>query len=314
MANFFRKTYQSWMDKRLPQAPQIELTQKRLFVLPSRNGLLFLGLQFLLILVGINYQNNLAYALCFFLFSLFLSAIMLTFFNLKGLIVEWVQANPVFVGESAAFNLRLTKTTTTQHHRLQLGFKGQPVSDCNLVADNEVFISLPVKAVKRGRLKPAGFFIKTQYPLGMVTCWSNLRMPLETIVYPAPIFKNDSRDASVEGDAPRQTYHRGDEDFYGFKAYEAGDSPSRLNWRGLAKGQALTTKVYQSGQDTACWVDWYSVEGKNTEEKLSILCGQILMFHQCNQAFGLRLPNLELVPDSTFVHYHKALTALALYS
>src|SRR5690606_27975345 len=60
--------WQRWLARRIPRARAVTLDQRRIFIFPTPAGLAFLGLLALLLLVAINYQNNLAFALVFFLF------------------------------------------------------------------------------------------------------------------------------------------------------------------------------------------------------------------------------------------------------
>lgn len=62
----FSKQFEKWVDKRMLVGREISLNSKRVYVLPTKAGLAFMLLLFIILLVGINYQNNLAYGLCFY--------------------------------------------------------------------------------------------------------------------------------------------------------------------------------------------------------------------------------------------------------
>ena len=62
----------------------------------------FLALLLVLLLVAINYQNNLIYGLVFLLATIFVIAIHLTFANLSGLVVRGGANTPVFLGDRAS--------------------------------------------------------------------------------------------------------------------------------------------------------------------------------------------------------------------
>lgn len=62
--------WQRWLNRRIPPASSVELNQRRVFILPTRQGGAF-GLALLvMLLAAINYQNSLAYGLTFLLLSL----------------------------------------------------------------------------------------------------------------------------------------------------------------------------------------------------------------------------------------------------
>ncbi|AWM81307.1 hypothetical protein DKL61_13680 [Gammaproteobacteria bacterium ESL0073] len=60
-----------WASKRMPRGKAIELNSRQVFVVPTKAGFAFIALLLIILLVGINYQNNLAYGLCFMLGALF---------------------------------------------------------------------------------------------------------------------------------------------------------------------------------------------------------------------------------------------------
>lgn len=59
-----------------------------------------------MLLVGINYQNSLAYGLTFLLMAVFVVTILHTYRNLAGLVLKAGGGAAVFVGEQACFRVR----------------------------------------------------------------------------------------------------------------------------------------------------------------------------------------------------------------
>lgn len=99
--------WQRWLNRRIPPASSVELNQRRVFILPTRQGGAF-GLALLvMLLAAINYQNSLAYGLTFLLLSLGVVTILHTYRNLAGLRLTALGADPVFAGERAGFRVRL---------------------------------------------------------------------------------------------------------------------------------------------------------------------------------------------------------------
>ena len=52
-----------WALKRYPRSRSVTLTQKRIFILPTRAGAGFMLLLLMLLIMGVNYENNLIYAI-----------------------------------------------------------------------------------------------------------------------------------------------------------------------------------------------------------------------------------------------------------
>ena len=98
----------NWIfQPRGPEAGEVFLHQRRVFIFPTRYGFFFV-LSLLAMLAGsINYDLSLGFVLTFFLASAGLVAMLHTFRNQVHLILRPMKAEPVFAGETAAFDLLL---------------------------------------------------------------------------------------------------------------------------------------------------------------------------------------------------------------
>lgn len=75
--------FNRWLNRRMPPANSITLNQRKIFILPTRQGLIFALLVCAMVMAGINYQNSLVFALAFLLASLFMVAMLHTYRNLR---------------------------------------------------------------------------------------------------------------------------------------------------------------------------------------------------------------------------------------
>lgn len=313
MANYLEKRFHSWLDKRIPSQHEVELNQRRIFIFPGIQTLYFFLTLSLLLVAGINYQNNLAYALVFFLVSLFNTSIIFTFLNVSRLRLKAGKAAQVFAGDYAEFEIEISRLPAKVHHRLHFSWPDSPEQIHDLVKLDTKVIKLHCLTRKRGIFRPGRLLLESYYPLGLIRCWSWIDLDFETIVYPRPIHLAMLPTAPAMGDAGKENPLLGKEDFYGFRNYVAGDSLKQVNWRSVAKGQPLQTKVYAAQQNEQTWVDWHALQCQSTEEKLSKLCDWVLQLDKNNKPYGLRLPNREIVPDIGEIHKKQVLTALALF-
>jgi hypothetical protein len=80
--------FRGWIDQRIPPAREVTLDQRRIFIFPSRVGFFFGGCLLVMLLAAINFENNLSYALTFWLATLFIVAILHTYANLSGLTIR----------------------------------------------------------------------------------------------------------------------------------------------------------------------------------------------------------------------------------
>lgn len=91
--------WQRWLARRIPPAASVRLNQRRIFILPSRVGGAFAVALLLMLLVGINYQNSLAYGLTFLLMAVFVVTILHTYRNLAGLVLKAGGGAAVFAAQ-----------------------------------------------------------------------------------------------------------------------------------------------------------------------------------------------------------------------
>ncbi|TXT17115.1 MAG: hypothetical protein FD132_2572, partial [bacterium] len=115
-----------WRKPRIEAGP-VRLTARRLYILPTRAGLVF-GVLLLGLLVGaINYGVSLAYLFTFWFVGLAVVGMPHTQRNLSGLTLRAGAAPPVFAGESAVFSLHVdnaggaARRGIALHHPLGVG-------------------------------------------------------------------------------------------------------------------------------------------------------------------------------------------------
>lgn len=310
---FAQKRFNSWLDRRIPASGEVTLNQKRIFIFPSMLGMFFLLLVLLLLLTAINYENNLVYLLVFFLLSLFNTAILFTYQNVTGLRIQGGRAQAVFSEELAEFEIMFKRTGVKHHHRIQLSWPKYSKAIVDLIDRDQQAIKVNCLAPQRGLFKPGRLLLESYYPLGLIRCWSWLDLDLEVVVYPKPVTMKTLPVTSVEGDEGHLKQLLGQDDFAGFKTYQAGDSLKQVNWRGFAKGQSLQTKQYVAYEDKLNWVDWFELPQVDTELRLSYLCDWALQLESTNSPYALRLPSVEIQTGLGTGHHHQVLTALALF-
>jgi uncharacterized protein (DUF58 family) len=311
----------------------VTLDQRRIFIFPSQTGFFFMLCLLVMLIAAINYQNNMSYALTFLLANLFVVAVLHSYANLSGLTISALGADEAFAGQRSAFRLRLSAGNRRGHYALQIGWPepkktrqrrrfwrgllSSPamaaLEEVDLEADTQRELRLYLPVGERGWYRPGRLRIESVYPLGLLRCWTWVDLDLKALVYPAPIASAEP--ASVEGgaDEGQQLAGTGDDEFAGIRDYREGDSPRRVHWKGVARGQAMQSKEYASVASDARWLDWSQFAGLNRERRLSALCYWVLEYHRREMEFGLRLPGTELVPARGDQQRDRALRALALY-
>ena len=306
--------YQNWLNKRLPPSCSIKLTQKRIFIIPNKIGLLYLALIGLIFVTGVNYQNNLIFSLSVLLVSIFITAIVSTYQNLSGLIITAGHANSVFVGKTTELNLTLKHSARKKKQGLWMGFDRQHAKSM-VVGAGLASLSINYKPTQRGYLSVPRVTLFSRFPLGILTCWTWLRLKFDGVAYPRPVFVPFQYvgDTQAGDEATDSIVTTGIDDFHGFKNYQAGDSLKHVAWRQFAKNGVLLTKEFEQSQAQGHWLDWSALPGMGMEDRLQILCGWVVRSYEDDREFGLSLPNQKIPLARGDIHRDACLRALALY-
>ena len=309
-----RARYRAWLKRRLPPARTIVLEQKRLFIFPSRPGFLFIGTLLIMLLTAINYQNNLAYGLTFWLAMLFVVAIHFTHGNLMQLTLTAVGAESVYPGQRAEFRIRLScSSKRSGHYSIRLTW---PDSEAlvDVPAGEAIEVSLFQTVGGRGWFEPPRLTVESGYPLGLLRCWSFAELAVKALVWPKPIPAPAPTHVRGGDDAVGFSDASGVEDLAGFRDYRVGDSLRHVDWRGLARGQqTLQTRQYSAPAREDHWLDWDAFPDAPVELRLSWLCWLALQYDARGDQYGLRLPDEEIPLATGDRHRERVLRALALY-
>jgi len=308
-----RPRWQGWIARRIPPAPSQQLNQRRIFIIPTRQGVAFGAALLLMLLTAINYQNSLAYGLTFTLLSLFIVAILHTYRNLGGLRLTALGAAPVFVGEQAAFRVRLEGDGRARQ-AIGIGWSAEQLAFADVQADGAEEVLLSLAAERRGWLRPGRLRVESRFPLGLLVAWSWLDLEQAALVYPHPL----PGDLPLEGGAADEEEEgvraigRGVDDFQGLRPYQPGDSRRRLHWKAYSRGQGLLVKDFTALAGRNVWLEFNSLGG-DAEGRLSRLCYWVLQLSLRQQPFGLKLPDAQMPVSVGDAHRDACLRALALY-
>lgn len=292
----------------------IVLGQRRVFIVPTRAGVLYAVALVVMLLGAINYSLGLGHALVFLLAGLGLTGMVHTFRNLYALQLAPGRAEPVFAGEVAHFPLYLTHDRPAPRLGLEFRVGSNPLVVCDLPARGHASVALPVLAERRGWLDLPRVRLSTIYPLGLFVAWAYPYPAMRCLVYPKPLNlplppASPSEHAGVrQGDG-------GQEDFAGLHERQPADSPRHVAWKAAARDgeRPLLVKQFAGGAQTELWLDWRLLPAEmDAESRLSTLCGWVLQAEGLGARYGLRLPGLEIAPADGPQHRQACLEKLAL--
>ena len=310
-------TLRQWLfrfghDEQLP----IILTQRRIFIIPTRTGLLFAIVLGLMLIGAINYNLSLGHALVFLLAGLGLVTMVHTFRNLVTLRLTPGRVEPVFAGEIARFTMHLENDRQQARRALNLAFGKHQSISIDISANAHATIVIPFPADTRGILDPGRITLSTCYPLGLFHAWSYPHPRLSCLVYPRPIETPLPPSSAVSHTGQRQG-DNGQEDFTGLRQRQPNDSPRHIAWKAVARDiehRPLLIKQFAGGAAEELWLDLALTTAHNDlETKLSVLTGWVIAAERMQTRYGLRLPGREIAPNQGNTHRDVCLEALARY-
>ncbi|RTE67459.1 DUF58 domain-containing protein [Amphritea opalescens] len=306
-----------WSLKRSPRLKKLTLSQRRIYIVPSRSGFLFLLLLLVMLVLAINFQNNLMFAVTFLLASLFVVTILHTYANLSGLTIQFLRGHPCFAGEQAAFDLLLTPQGQRQYESIQLRLGQESGSAVDLLDDQPVSLTLYQTPPRRGMFQAGPLLIETYYPLGLFRAWTWVQVDLTTPVYPRPVKGGQLSDLNSVGSGDQsstdQSERPGGEEFNGLVNYQPGMSLKRVAWKHYARGQGMHAKEYVELSDHHRWLSWALWPELSPEARLSRLTWWLLQLHHGDEAYGLDIPGCHIPPNRGEAHRLKILAALACF-
>lgn len=311
--NRLREWLRQWWNRRIPPASRVQLNQRQVFIVPTRTGFAFGGALLLMLLVAINYQNSLAYALAFLLGSLGLLTALHTWRNLAGLELQGLQAEPCFAGEEAVFALALT--AKGPRYGIDLGWRTPLHTRTDVVRNQQARVLLSLPATRRGWLQAPRLRVETRFPLGIWVAWSQVDLAMRTLVYPQPLDAGLPLAAARNEDDAQglQAVARGTDDYQGLEAWQRGDSLRRVDWKAWSRGQGLWVKQFSDLLGSETLLDYSQLQG-DTEQRLSVLCFHVLRLDNALQPYLLQLPGQAVLgPDIGPAHRDSCLSALALF-
>jgi len=313
---FFKEQVDFWLKKRIPASLKQRLSNRNVFIFPTKFGFLYLFFDLILFLLATNYQNNLIMLLSYLLASLFISVMLHSFFNLSGLQLEAKSRVKGFAGSSLYLPIKLVSSKG----RFNLNFSFAQQAVVHLAILNEKGIKntvsevlVPLYCAERGIFTGSRVKLSSEFSLGLFTCWTQLAFASTFIVYPDPKpvnLKLTNNQLDDEIGQSTQVEDQGD-DFYQLKNYVLGEPLSQVAWKHLAKGQGWFSKSNQQNVSQQPWLNLSEMPSVNIEQKLRYLCYLVKEYNQQGIDFGVVLGDRKIAPAQGKDHLELCLMALA---
>lgn len=316
-----------WWHARLPRTDSLRLTQRNVYIMPSRAGWALALTLCVLLVAAINYQLNLGYLLTFLLAGSAVIGMHICHANLRGLTLHLKAPEPHFMGSSTAFDIQLSSERKTPRYGIALSVHGTGKEAqkephhwawTDVPAQGQSSVQVAFKPERRGLHRVPTLTAETRFPLGTFRVWTYWRPAAQVLVYPAPetptppLPSGEPR-AGGAGNTPTQ----GIGEFDGVRAYRRGDPLKLVVWKKAAKSLAtgtddLVSRDAQQAQRHELWLDLARASLPDHEARISRLTAWVLQADRLGLDYGLRLPGVEIAPDTGAAHRRNCLEALAL--
>jgi uncharacterized protein (DUF58 family) len=309
---------------------EVLLDRRRVYILPTRAGLLFATALLMMLFGSINYLLQLGFLLTFLVASMALVAMYHTHRNLARLTLTAHRAENVFAGDLATFEITVHNPTPEARYSLEFeplqaahplleavgpDLPAQPITDVDIPASGSREVRVAVSTRARGRLPCPRLRIETRFPFGLWQAWAYYTPPLTAIVYPAP--EDDAPElpmvAGVDSQQETGLAVAGDE-FAGVRPYQAGDPLKRVAWRLAARSDELTVKLFEGYAQGEVVLELGAVDASlHIEKKLARLTRWVLMAEAAQVRYALSLPEQRIDFGLGAEQRDRCLTALALH-
>ncbi len=303
-----------WWLARQPRTDQLTLTQRNVYILPTRAGWMLAITLLVLLVAAINYQLNLGYLLTFLLAGSAVVGMHVCHGTLRGLSLTLSPLEPVFCGQAASLNITLSSQRKAPRYGIGLSvLDSQHWVWCDVPGQGSSRVQLTCPTPKRGLHALPALTAETRFPLGTFRVWTVWRPAAQLLVYPQAEVNPPPLPPGVAHDTGSAAApSAGSDEFDGVRPYRQGDALKQVVWKKVAQTGQLISRDSQQAQHSELCLDLSQVSSTDRELGLSRLCAWVLEAEDFGLDYGLRLPGFELAPARGAVHQRRCLEALAL--
>ena len=317
LASFARRRFRQWWQSRLPLTDTMTLTQRNVYILPTRPGFMLGATLLVLLVASINYQLNLGYLLTFLLAGSAAVGMHVCHATLRGLTLTLMQPAPQFAGASAPLAIVLTNARRSMRHGIGLAVLDATHEDhwswTDVPAQGTCTVQVAFRPDRRGLHRVPPLTAETRFPLGTFRVWTVWRPAAQVLVYPAPEAHPPPLppgEPRAGGAALQRAQNTGE--FEGVRAYRRGDPMKLVVWKKAARSPELVSRDTLQAQRLELWLDFEQCGLADREGRLSRLAAWVLQADKLGVDYGLRVPGQQVAPGSGEAHKRRCLEVLAL--
>ena len=288
----------------------LKIHWRRIFIFPTKPGLFFGLVCFLMLMASLNFNNNMGLMMTFLLVGMAQVALHRVFFNLRNLEINEITVKPVFVDEDAEFLVHIQ--SEEDKFDLVLDHGDSTYSIFELETEKGQNFLTKKLADKRGWMPMGRYKVSTRFPFGLFVSWIWTQSEVKALVYPKPESPLPSFPLNTGGEGDSEVIMKGEE-FHGLKPYQTGDSMKLIAWKRTAQVDEPISREFEQQLGQRMVFDFAKIRLPHLEDKISRLTAWVLASHQNGQEYRLLLPGYDSGFGNTVEHSKDCLKALALH-
>ncbi|MEO8801824.1 MAG: DUF58 domain-containing protein [Rudaea sp.] len=292
-----------------PEALPIRLDRRRIYVLPTRFGLMFSAVLLVMMLGALNYNNNPALLLTCLLGAAGYQSIFQAFRALNRLELRALQSNPCHAGERLLVRFRFHAGGRDRLGlRLDIGVENK-LFDLRELHEQPIAIELPT--LQRGWYRIGRVRVSSEYPFGLFHVWSWLNPQFAALIYPRleahppPLPKTGAHTQET-------SVRRHGDELAALREYRPGDALRSIAWKASARHDYLLVKEFESQSGKQILLDFAALRGLDREARISRLASWVCMAESAQVSYAIHLPGQRIGYGRGSDHRAACLHALAL--
>lgn len=309
------------------------LQEQRTYIMPTKLGIYFCVLCFLLLGVAFIYNNNVAYFSCFALVSLGITSLFQTNYNMDRIKITSLLFTENHAEHPTSMKFLITNKTNQSSYHLEFHIDSKNIkkkmnSNTADVVSKKVEIPFlgPKETIEiefmitfneRGYQKPPPIIALTFFPFGLFRSWKVKRHTEEVLVYPAKKGTLTLPGAGALGSGEQMEKFmqiQYGQDFYGHRSYQSNDSYRHIDWKAYARAKKLNIKLFDSEAQAVQLISWRQTHTlKDTESRVSQLTQWVSLCHKQRIDFILDMPEWQSPVGHTSTHLTECYYHLALF-
>ena len=294
----------------------LPLARKKIYIIPTRFGIVFIAGLFTMLLTAAAYANNLVYLLTFLLTAILLIGMAETHNNIRAVSIHRVEVEPAEEDDFVTLKVWLKNHGDQPKFSVFVGLQGRAFKKYNgmtqLISQKGLSsVCFKFPANKPGVYTLPKLKIFTIFPLGLFYAWRLQHQEQSYFVYPKPQGQQRLPEKSMGLGEDQGMQNRGGDDFRGHEKYIPGENQRHIDWKAYARGRPLLLKKFDFGDPRVFELGLEKIQALKTEDRLRQLSQWVWECHKNQDIYSLDLAGSSCDAGNGGHHLRSCLKLLA---